>query len=72
MFDSDGDGRITIDEFRSIFHQSDKGMNDTSMDQIWMEILEDIDADHDGAIDFKEFCDTMEKVAKHRITRLRD
>ena len=40
------------------------------MNQIWNEILEDIDTDHDGAIDFSEFCDSMEKVVKHRITRL--
>lgn len=50
VFDENGSGQITADEMRSVM--STFGLTDKELD----EIVQEVDHDGDGAIDFEEFC----------------
>jgi calcium-dependent protein kinase len=56
-FDVDGSGTITIDEIRAILG----GVTDTT-DEIWNQIIAEVDADGNGLIDLKEFKEMMVKL----------
>lgn len=69
IFDTNGDGTISLEEFRNVFHSTaDTGLNEDSMNLVWEEILEEIDEDNDGTINFQEFSDSMTKVVLHRVS----
>ncbi len=59
MFDTDGDGTISIGELKGAFKQT--GELQTS-DEEFEALLAHIDADGDGTIDFDEFSSLMAKV----------
>ncbi|KRX04829.1 Protein kinase-like domain [Pseudocohnilembus persalinus] len=63
MFDTDGSGMISIDELKKVFG----GAGNVS-DQVWMELLQQIDNNNDGLISYKEFYDIMNQlVEKHAV-----
>ena len=46
LFDKDGNGKLSIDEIRLVFGGDEEK---------WKEIIEDIDLNADGEVDFEEF-----------------
>ena len=46
LFDKDGNGKLSIDEIRAVFGGDEKK---------WQKIIEDIDLNDDGEVDFEEF-----------------
>ena len=63
LFDANGDGTIDADELRDVLG----GLGtDASPKQI-KAILEQVDSDNSGSIEFKEFAELMDKVNKGKI-----
>ena len=58
-----GDGKITIDELRTVF--GDSAISEEG-EGIWAEICRDVDTDGDGIISKEEFKKTMFDVLKRR------
>ena len=56
-FDTDGNGKITVDELQSIFDFAE-----TKDKRLWKEIMEEVDTNKDNVISFQEFATAMEKV----------
>ena len=57
IFDRDGSGKISLDEFKQMF----KGNNIVD-DRVWEEMIREIDINNDGAIEFGEFKDLLLKL----------
>jgi calcium-dependent protein kinase len=75
LFDQDGDGYLTLTEFKELLnpeqfkfkkHMNSKGeIIDHTEDQIWKDIMGEIDKNQDGKVCLKEFKDLMvELMAK--------
>lgn len=65
MLDQNNDGSVTQDELKQIFgsgHVSQRG------EQIWDEIMSEVDKNNDGVISFEEFEEAMTLVVDHRAT----
>eukprot|EP01051_Picozoa_sp_SAG22_P018926 SAG22_NODE_3335_length_1772_cov_6.983264_2_plen_257_part_00 len=60
-FDKDGSGSVTSDELAAVLEELGQDAGDARV----QEMLEEIDTDHDGTIDFMEF---MEKFATLKIS----
>eukprot|EP00339_Tiarina_fusa_P012195 CAMPEP_0117028382 /NCGR_PEP_ID=MMETSP0472-20121206/20641_1 /TAXON_ID=693140 ORGANISM="Tiarina fusus, Strain LIS" /NCGR_SAMPLE_ID=MMETSP0472 /ASSEMBLY_ACC=CAM_ASM_000603 /LENGTH=71 /DNA_ID=CAMNT_0004735853 /DNA_START=1397 /DNA_END=1612 /DNA_ORIENTATION=- len=56
MFDKDGSGTISIAELKEIF-----GGKDIS-DDVWKEVINEVDDNDDGEISYKEFVEMMLKM----------
>jgi calcium-dependent protein kinase len=56
-FDTDGSGTITADELRAML-----GKHHDYDEQMWNELIAEVDSNGDGVIDMNEFCDMMMKV----------
>ena len=65
MFDVDGNGKISKDELRSVFH----GGNEED-EALWQGIIEEVDRDNDQMISHDEFLLAMEEVITHRSSNL--
>lgn len=57
LFDVDGSGAISSDEVKEILCQ---GQNID--DKVWKEIIDEVDIDGNGEIDFNEFSIMMQKL----------
>lgn len=57
MFDKDGGGTISSDEIKEILCQ---GQNID--DNVWNEVIREVDEDGNGEIDFEEFESMMTKL----------
>ena len=69
MLDANSDGQISKDELRAVFgggHVSGRG------EQVWDEIMQQVDTDNDGSISFVEFTNAMKGVIEHRATFARN
>jgi len=53
-FDLDGDGKITKEELAKVLQEN-------SDSQLIGQMISEVDGDHDGEIDFDEFCEMMKK-----------
>jgi calcium-dependent protein kinase len=53
-FDADGSGTITVDEVKAFL-----GGFTNASDDVWREILQEVDADGNGILDIKEFKEMM-------------
>ena len=65
MFDADGDGTVSKDELKLVFgggHVSQRG------EQVWDEIMAEVDKNNDGVISFEEFENAMKVVLEQRAT----
>ena len=60
MLDADGDGRIDQQELLNVFGNGVGG--NSQGEELWSEIMKDIDKDGDGLISFEEFNSTMNEV----------
>ena len=59
LFDKDGGGTIQADELKSVL-----GVGKKFDEQIWKDIIADVDGDGDGNIDYDEFKTMMQKLIK--------
>ena len=55
MFDQDGGGAITFDEIRAVL-----GGDDDLNDEVWKAIVDEVDKDGNGEIDYEEFRQMMQ------------
>ena len=60
-FDKDGSGSISVVEIRDILGLRKNIVND----QIWAQIVKEVDTDGNGEIDYNEFCTMMHQVLAH-------
>ena len=58
LFDVDNSGRITSAELRGILSQQG---NTLFTDEMWNRIIAKFDTDHDGKVNFDEFCAMMQE-----------
>ncbi|CAK84516.1 unnamed protein product (macronuclear) [Paramecium tetraurelia] len=58
MFDKDGSGSISIDEIKGIFGSNEAAVSD----DVWKELLAEVDANGDGSISFQEFKEIIIKA----------
>lgn len=65
MIDLDKSGYITIDELRNAFE-----MNSKKHDQVWAEIMQEVDKNNDGLISYDEFTEVMKNVMKEHFKDL--
>lgn len=59
MFDKDGSGKISIDEMKQALGHNIDGQ--TEDEEEWNKLIEEVDIDGDGEIDFEEFISMMRK-----------
>ena len=67
IFDSDGNGQISMDELKQIFGRGQASEKDQ---QVWKEIMDSADEDKDGQISYTEFVKTMQEVLRLRATKI--
>ncbi len=60
LFDQDGDGRITWREVRDVL----EGELSEIDEEVWQDIVRQVDTNADGNIDFEEFREVMRKFAE--------
>ena len=70
IFDSNGDGHISLDELKSGFGGVDLHSNSgqESSEELWKNILAEADANGDGQISYLEFKNHMQNVIDKRAT----
>ena len=64
-FDRDRSGGITCDEIKSILGIGRK----VGSEQIWKDIVGEVDKDGDGVVDFSEFKDMMSKIVVNEYSK---
>lgn len=69
MFDKDGNGQISTDELRDVFGGVTTAFEDEDED-IWNQIMQEVDRNNDNVISFSEFNDAMVEVITHRSSSL--
>ena len=57
LFDEDGSGGIEISELKKVFAQQNV------QDNVWKQMMKEVDNNSDGEISFKEFAEMMTKMA---------
>lgn len=65
MFDKDGSGSISAKEIKEILGQGKKFGNEN----IWNDIIKEVDTDGNGEISFEEFKAMMSKLLKSDIEK---
>lgn len=58
LFDKDGGGSIDASEIAAIL-----GHNITTEENVWADVIREVDQNDDGQIDFEEFYTMMQKLA---------
>lgn len=66
QIDADNDGNISKEELKNIFGGS--FVSDERGEQVWDEIMGQVDKDQDGLISFDEFTEAMRDVIDRRAT----
>ena len=64
LFDTDGGGTISSHEVKETLtgFSDDGGVMTDEENQIWDELINEVDLDGNGEIDFYEFCHMMRKI----------
>ena len=57
FYDKDGSGSISTDEIKSVL-----GVGKKISEEVWAEVVREVDANGDGEVDFSEFKTMMEKL----------
>lgn len=70
MFDKDGNGQISIDELRAVFHGGIVSALDDDDEEIWEQIMQEVDRNNDQVISYAEFNSAMLEVIAHRSSNL--
>lgn len=72
IFDRDGDGQITKEEMKAVFSGgASKSELIQKFEQVWSEIMAEVDQNGDGQISYDEFSEAMTKVLLQRSTWLK-
>lgn len=58
LYDKEGNGYITTDVFRDILHELDDALSPEELDMI----IDEVDADGSGTVDFEGTCDSLRFV----------
>lgn len=58
IFDKDGNGYISKEEIKEVLGPSLKGFEE----QLWPNLIKDIDQNGDGEISYEEFCEMMKNI----------
>ncbi|PIA45098.1 hypothetical protein AQUCO_01700557v1 [Aquilegia coerulea] len=66
LFDKDGDGCITIDELATVIRSLDQNPTEEEL----LDMINEVDVDGNGTIEFEEFLNLMAKKMKVCITSL--
>lgn len=61
MLDHDKNGIITKNELREVFESKS-----TKDDELWDEVIREVDNNRDGSIDFEEFSDVMNRLLQRK------
>lgn len=61
MFDKDGNGKITLDEIKSVIGMQ---MAENHDDQIWSDVIKECDQDGTQEINYSEFQSMMKKFVE--------
>ena len=71
MFDKDGNGQISRAELREVFHGAacQTALEDGD-EQIWEQVMAEVDRNHDNLISSSEFNAAMMEVITHRSSNL--
>ena len=59
MFDKDGNNVITEDELKQMFHGAFQSEQPEKQEQLWHEIMMEVDNNGDGQISYEEFYEQM-------------
>ena len=72
MFDKDGNGQISLEELRAVFHGAACGAAALEDDDesLWEQIMSEVDKNHDNVISYQEFNDAMIEVIAQRSSNL--
>ena len=71
MFDKDGNGQISVDELRSVFHGGAcKNALEDDDEAVWEQIMAEVDRNNDNVISSAEFNVAMMEVITHRSSNL--
>ena len=54
MYDKDGSGTISIDEIKEVI-----GQGQTISDEVWAQVVMEVDANGDGEVSYEEFKEMM-------------
>ena len=57
FYDKDGGGSISYDEIKSVL-----GVGKTIDDEVWMQVVNEVDQDGNGVVDYEEFKAMMVKL----------
>ena len=57
MFDKDGGGTISANEVKDVLCSGQE-----LDDDVWAKVVQEVDADGNGEIDFEEFCHMMQRM----------
>lgn len=60
MYDADGSGYISLDEFKVMLSCSEEGLGD----DLWKALVKEVDVDGDGEISYEEFEFMMKKFSQ--------
>ena len=61
LFDKDGGGTIEAAEIAQIL-----GKDVSDNEQVWLDVIKEVDTNNDGMVDFEEFQTMMLKLAQRR------
>ncbi|EAR94959.1 kinase domain protein (macronuclear) [Tetrahymena thermophila SB210] len=67
LFDQDGDGHITKDEILKIIGNADDYEQTSEIEQQIQQIIQQIDINQDGKIQFEEFCSIIQQFTNQEI-----
>ena len=66
LLDQDGNGKITKDELKCMFGGGDETKE--RGEEMWDKIMDEVDKNRDGEIQFEEFEEAMRSVLNHRAS----
>ena len=68
LLDLDNSGMITVDELKQVFdHHGEEGVKKD--EDLWAEIMDEVDKNKDNQISFEEFTDAMTSILKKKHLR---
>ncbi|KAL4489837.1 hypothetical protein ABPG72_022477 [Tetrahymena utriculariae] len=67
LFDQDGDGHITKDEILRIIGNADDDEQTSEIEQQIQQIIQQIDINQDGKIQFEEFCSIIQQFTNQEV-----
>lgn len=70
IFDRDGNGVISVKELKDVFYGAKELDTHTGNSNIWDQIMDEVDTNHDNVISYDEFYNAMIAVINQRSSVL--